>query len=106
MKEIKLVSSNRLEPWRVARLQRVWGYVCALADHYGNTSLHKKISEFLDHEGALTVSWKKEPTEGELEFIDKAWSSSIAGENTGNIEHLVFPADIKPAKDNKSQSPS
>lgn len=106
MKEIKMVSSNKLEPWRIARLQRVWGYISALADHYGNTSLQKKISEFLDHEGFLTVSWKKEPTEGELDFIAKAWSSTIAGENADNVEHLVLPADIKPAKDHNSGSSS
>jgi hypothetical protein len=106
MKEIKLASSNDCGPWRIARLERVRGYICALADHYGNTTLQKKISEFLDYEGTLTVSWKKEPTEGELEFIDKAWASSIAGENAGNIEHLVLPEGPKPVKNRSNGSPS
>ena len=106
MKRIKLASSNKSEPWRIARLERVVGYISALADHYGNTTLQKKITDFLDCEGTLTVSWKKEPTEGELDFIDKAWSSSIAGENAANIEHLVLPEGPKPEKKSSTGSPS
>lgn len=77
--------------WRRARLERVVGYVCALAEHYGNRHFPAKIKDLLDWEDHLTVSWRKEPTEGELEFFDAAWTSPVAGGNLGRLEHIVLP---------------
>lgn len=71
---------------RLVRLERVIGYICALAEHYGNDTVLSKISSIHDHKGTLTVSWRSVPTAGEKEFISKAWSSSI-GDGVDNVEH-------------------
>lgn len=90
MSEIILSSSNEGETYRINRLERVRGYVCALADYYGNTTLLNKISELHDHEGSLTVTWKDAPTDGEKDFFNKAWESAIANETRESIEHTVL----------------
>lgn len=76
------------EPHRIVRLNCVLGYVCALADHYGNRELLGKLENLHDHKGDLTVTWKAEPTEGEKEFFTEAWMSAI-GDGSPNVEHAL-----------------
>jgi hypothetical protein len=88
--EIELTAENEeSESYRITRLHRVVGYLCALADHYGNKQFMSKIQKLHDHKGFLNVSWKENPLPGELEFISRAWSSNI-GDSGDNIEHK-FP---------------
>jgi len=88
--EIELSAENEeSESYRIARLERVVGYLCALADHYGNDRLMQKIQKLHDHKGILNVLWKVKPTPGELEIILRAWGSSI-GDRCDNVEH-EFP---------------
>lgn len=78
----------KAEAWRLVRIERVVGYICALSDHYGNEGLLNKIAKLHDHEGLLTVTWRSAPTDGEKDFLVKAWSSSI-GDGADNVEHVT-----------------
>jgi len=88
---MRLTPTNKTDTASLARLQRLYGYLAALADHYGNRGIFRKISEIFDCTGTLIVSWDQEPTAGELEFFDKAWAGQIAGDAPAQIEHLVMP---------------
>ena len=78
--------SSETEPYRLARIERVIGYVCALSEHYGNDGLLSKIAKLHDHKGTLTVTWRSAPSAGEREIISKAWCSGI-GDGADNVEH-------------------
>jgi hypothetical protein len=77
---------SEAEPHRLIRIERVIGYLCALAEHYGNDKLLSKIANLHDHKGTLTVTWRSAPSEGEKEFVSKAWCSRI-GDGADNVEH-------------------
>jgi hypothetical protein len=79
-------SRQDTESFRIDRLHSVWGYAVALADHYGNGDLRKKVAALHDHKGSLTVKWKKKATEGEREFFRRAWESDI-GDGSSAVEH-------------------
>lgn len=88
VENIKLTAySQDSEAYRIDRLNRVVGYVSALADHYGNPDLLNKIVSLHDHKGDLTVEWKEQPKDGEKEIIAKAWKNM--GELAENITHQV-----------------
>ena len=76
------------EAQRLPRLERVIGYVQALADYYGNKQILDKVSKLYDHKGTMTVSWKEQPTDGEKEMFLKAWVSRI-GDGADNVEHQI-----------------
>lgn len=83
--EINVTAYNSdSESYRLVRLQRVIGYLCALADHYGNENLLSKISELHDHKGELTVKFNTDLTDGEKEIITKAWLSGV-GDGADNV---------------------
>ena len=85
--EIELSAYNsETEKYRIVRLERVIGYLCALAEYYGNEKILAKIAKLHDHKGTLTVTWKDTPSDGEKEFILRAWQSPI-GDGADNIEH-------------------
>lgn len=84
--------NSSTEQYRLTRLSRVVGYVCALADYYGNETVLSKINELHDHKGTLTVTWNVEATAAEKEFILKAWESSI-GDRSNNVEHHLDEDD-------------
>lgn len=87
--EIILTAYNAdTEPDRLIRLERVVGYVFALAEHYGNENICSRIESLHDHKGLLTVTWHVQPTDGEKEFLSKAWKSSI-GDGADNVEHAL-----------------
>jgi hypothetical protein len=74
------------EAWRLVRIERVIGYICALSDHSGNYTLLSKIAKLHDHKGILTVTWRNTPSDAEKEIISKAWRSRI-GDGVDNVEH-------------------
>ncbi len=76
------------DPQRLPRLERVIGYVQALADYYGNEQILDKVSKLNDSKGTLTVFWKEKPTDGEKEMFLKAWMSRI-GDGADNVEHQI-----------------
>ena len=78
--------NSESETWRLVRIERVIGYICALSEHYGNEKLLSKIAKLHDHKGTLTVTWSSAPSEVEKEIISKAWCSSI-GDGGGNVLH-------------------
>jgi hypothetical protein len=69
--------------WRLPRLQRVIGYVCACQ---GKNNILNKVKGIHDHEGTLTVKWKSAPTHEEKEVWTKAWCSVI-GDRSDTVEH-------------------
>lgn len=85
------IDANRSdeEPFRLERLHRIVGYVCALADHYGNAQVLSKISKLYDHKGHLTVTWNSSPTKGEKDFFKDAWFSVI-GDCSDSIDHVAL----------------
>ena len=85
--EVEVTAYNSdSESNRLVRLERVIGYLCALAEHYGNENLLSKIAKLHDHKGTLTVTWRSDPTAGEKEFTSQAWCSHI-GDGADNVEH-------------------
>ena len=77
--------------WRLPRLQRVIGYVCAIQ---GNRNVLNKVKAVHDHEGTLTVKWKEEPSGDEQEMWTAAWCSVI-GDRTDTVEHEVLEAAVQ-----------
>jgi hypothetical protein len=65
--EINATCSDMTD-WRVPRIHRVIGYVCALG---GNGEVLDKVAALDDHEGTLTVKWKAEPTDQEKTFFQR-----------------------------------
>lgn len=74
------------EPFRIVRLERVIGYVCALADASGNNEVFSKVASLNDYKGTLTVKWKKSPVKAEKEFFIQAWKSVI-GDISDDVVH-------------------
>lgn len=89
---------SEIDPWRLDRLQRVIGYVCALADFDANDQTLDKLESLYDHKGELWVYWKTEPTEEEKKFVDWAWSSAI-GDISKSVGH-VTPKSVATINDN------
>jgi hypothetical protein len=76
------------EPDRLERLNRVYGYVAALADSSGKQQLIEKVSQLHDHKGTLIVFWHDSPSEEEKALFVQAWSSKM-GDGSSNVEHEV-----------------
>jgi hypothetical protein len=84
-----LTATNSLtEPDRLERLNRVYGYVMALADRNAAQVFVEKISQIHDHKGTLIVFWSDAPSEAEKGYFLQAWSSKI-GDGSSNVEHEV-----------------
>lgn len=83
---IELIGSPEFDKFRLPRLQRIIGFVQAKSEHYGNTTLLRKVSKLHDHKGTLTVFWIMKPSLGEEEFFKEAWCS-IIGDGCDNILH-------------------
>ena len=75
------------EPWRLERLNRILGYVCALGRERGLAGVLDKIGEFHDHKGVLVTRWQTEPTEAEKRLISEAWGSIIGDGNDEAVNH-------------------
>ncbi len=76
------------EPFRIDRLNRVIGYVYALAESQGNRKILGKVERLHDHKGTLTVTWRNRPNEEEKRYFLRAWESVI-GDGADNVEHSV-----------------
>ncbi len=76
------------EPDRIERLNRVYGYVVALAEQAGIEVFIQKFSQLHDHKGTLIVFWHDAPTEQEKAFFTTAWASKV-GDGTDNVEHEI-----------------
>ncbi len=76
------------EPYRIDRLNRVIGYVYALAESGGNRSILGKVQRLHDDKGDLKVTWRVRPNEEEKKYFLRAWESVI-GDGSDNVEHLV-----------------
>lgn len=81
-------TNSSTEPDRIERLNRVYGYVVALADVMGNAEFIFKLSQIHDHKGTLMVFWNVVPGENEKAFFVKAWQSNI-GDGSSNVEHKL-----------------
>ena len=79
-------TNGDLEPDRIERLERVYGYAMALADSAGNLHFVDKLTQLHDHKGTLIVFWNDVPDEAERHYFARAWASKI-GDGTGNVEH-------------------
>lgn len=80
------------ENWRLRRLERLVGYVQALADAVGAKELLDKVAAIHDHEGSLTITWKQPPTEIEKKMFYKGWDSRVCdgGDARLTTEHVVL----------------
>lgn len=81
-------TNSQTEPDRIERLNRVYGYVMALADRDDCTGLIEKISQLHDHKGTLIVFWIDAPGDAEKAYFSIAWASRI-GDGSGSVEHEV-----------------
>ncbi len=81
-------TNSQTEPDRIERLNRVYGYVMALADRDGASQLVEKISQLHDHKGTLIVFWIDAPAESEKVYFSDAWASKI-GDGSSNVEHEI-----------------
>ena len=80
--EIKITAFNsESENWRLIRLERIIGYICALSN-----DLLNKISELNDSKGTLTVKWKVKQKDKEKEMLINSWES-IIGDGSNNVKH-------------------
>ncbi|MBE9036943.1 hypothetical protein, partial [aff. Roholtiella sp. LEGE 12411] len=73
------------EPYRLTRLERVYGFVCGQATLLKHMDALKKVTKLHDHKGVLTVSWRAKPTEEEKEFWQRAWASHV-----GDLSEVVL----------------
>lgn len=80
---------SETEPFRLNRLERVLGFVCALGECIGQGDVLSKISKVHDHKGVLTVFWKSPPSPMEKELFSRAWSSKI-GDLSTSVEHEII----------------
>jgi len=85
--EIEVGMNNEDYQWRVYRIQRIVGYAQALADIDNNEDYCEKIISIDDHKGALTITWKAEPSENEKDYLQKAWASIVAGYEGNFVKH-------------------
>jgi len=84
-----LTATNSLtEPDRLERLNRVYGYVMALADRDGALQLVEKVSQLHDHKGTLIVFWIDAPNDAEKSYFSAAWGSRV-GDGSSNVEHEI-----------------
>ncbi|AVR96293.1 hypothetical protein [Pseudoduganella armeniaca] len=84
-----ITATNSLtEPDRIERLNRVYGYVAALADAASLQPFIEKVAQLHDHKGTLIVFWHDAPTEQEKGFFLQAWRSKI-GDGSDNVEHEI-----------------
>ena len=81
-------TNSQTEPDRIERLNRVYGYVMALADRDNCVRLVEKVSQLHDHKGTLIVFWIDAPLEAEKAYFGTAWASRI-GDGNGSVEHEV-----------------
>ncbi|MES2898823.1 MAG: hypothetical protein V4723_03795 [Pseudomonadota bacterium] len=80
-------TNSMSEPDRIERLQRVYGYVVALADLGGRSAgFIEKFSQLHDHKGTLIVFWNEAPSEDEKQLFVRAWESKM-GDGSSNVEH-------------------
>ena len=85
--EIALSANNsETEAWRIARLERVIGYICAASEQSRNDTLLARIAKLHDHKGVLTVTWRGAPSDAEKGIISKAWQSRV-GDGADNVTH-------------------
>ncbi len=66
------------QTWRTSRLERALYKFQAMTDSVALARLH-------DHEGCLTATWRRQPSEDEMESIRLAWEE----ENEHLVEHEV-----------------
>ena len=79
-------TNGDVEPDRIERLERVYGYAMALADSADNPHFVEKLTQLHDHQGTLIVFWNEVPDEAERNYFARAWASKI-GDGTENVEH-------------------
>jgi hypothetical protein len=79
-------TNSDVEPDRIERLDRVYGYAMALADSAGNAGFVDKLTQLHDHKGTLIVFWNETPSERERSYFTRAWASKV-GDGTDNVEH-------------------
>ena len=79
-------TNSALEPDRIERLNRVYGYPMPLADSAGNAQFVDKLTQLHDHKGTLIVFWSEVPSEAERAIFASAWASKV-GDGTEQVEH-------------------
>jgi len=81
-------TNSATEPDRIERLNRVYGYVAALADQAGLPHVIEQVGQLHDHKGTLIVFWLVPPGAPEKELFSLAWASRM-GDGTTSVEHEV-----------------
>lgn len=79
-------TNSALEPDRIERLNRVYGYAMALADSAGDPQFVDKLTQLHDHKGTLIVFWNEAPSEAERAIFSRAWASKV-GDGSTEVEH-------------------
>lgn len=81
-------TSASTEPDRIERLNRIYGYVVALADRAGNADFITRIEQIHDHKGTLMIVWRVAPTIAEKRYFSTAWASRL-GDSSAQVEHEI-----------------
>ena len=87
-------TSASTEPDRIERLNRIYGYVAALADQAGHTEMITRVEQIHDHKGTLMVVWRVAPSAAEKGYFQKAWSSKL-GDSSDKVEHEVKNPQVR-----------
>jgi len=76
--------------WRIPRLQRAIGYVFGFlcCKRKAQDVIELQLLSMHDHEGTLTVTWRRNPWEIHRRAFASAWGSVI-GDGCENVEHEV-----------------
>ncbi len=81
-------TSASTEPDRIERLNRIYGFVVALADQAGNPGFISRIEQIHDHKGTLMVVWRVPPSIAEKRYFKTAWASRL-GDSSARVEHEI-----------------
>ncbi len=79
-------TNSALEPDRIERLNRVYGYAMALADSADKVQFVDKLTRLHGHKDTLIVFWNEAPDEAERAYFVRAWASKVV-DGTENVEH-------------------
>lgn len=76
--------------WRVERLRRAFIYAVGRLHPFENCQsfIDENVARLHDHEGTLTVTWRRRPYSVCRTAFDDAWCGPF-GDGCNNVEHVV-----------------
>lgn len=81
-------TNSQTEPDRIERLDRVYGYAMALADVDGDGGFVDRLTQIHDHKGTLIVFWREAPSDTQIAYWARAWSSKVGDGSTAVVHEF------------------